>query len=369
MWLPDSKLISAIDSNCIASVQRAVLVSGADVNRVFVFDCDSTPLSKACEQRHGQIICFLLGAGANARWKDRFGKSAISKACSKGQLAAVQLLLHHDYSLLEIKDIYRCTPLVHALSARQYHIVRFLLNCGANVYGTISGDVNTLMIACQGDSLETVRVLLASGLDVKDFNARGKTALHYAAESRLSENMRELIFHSNANMYAANEGGETPFDVCLRSVNAAPLDPLLEGYCWKMAQNAGRLILHAILWAAKYSFAEDKSFQPPLNPLQIILPLGKLQLKHWRTLLDIFWGTDFVQSRDANGKLPLHIACRTNAPVEVLAVLVDLDPATLQMADYEGALPLHECCHGGGEYASVRYLVEQGGLGTLAARN
>jgi hypothetical protein len=70
--------------------------------------------------------------------------------------------------------------------------------------------------------------------------------------------------------------------------------------------------------------------------------------------------------------LPMHIACQANAPVEFLSMLVEMDPATLQIADRTGSLPIHLlCCRGTAatEYASVQYLVEQGGVGTLAARN
>ena len=36
---------------------------------------------------------------------------------------------------------------------------------------------------------------------------------------------------------------------------------------------------------------------------------------------------------------------------------------------YSSALPLHECCRDMVDYSSVRYLVEQGGVGTVTARD
>ena len=91
-------------------------------------------------------------------------------------------------------------------------------------------------------------------------------------------------------------------------------------------------------------------------------------MQHWRTLLQVL-EMELSGNRDDSGKLPIHVACRTNAPMEVLSVLVDLDAATLQIADHIGNLPLHDCCFGAVDSLSVRYLVEQGGVGTLAARN
>ena len=55
--------------------------------------------------------------------------------------------------------------------------------------------------------------------------------------------------------------------------------------------------------------------------------------------------------------------------MEVLALLLEHDATTLHMANDTGALPLHKCCCGAVDDSSVRYLVEQGGVGTLSARN
>ena len=112
------------------------------------------------------------------------------------------------------------------------------------------------------------------------------------------------------------------------------------------------------------------SFILPLNPLRIRLPLGNLTLQHLRTLLSTL-DPELIRNRDDSGKLPIHIACQANAPVEVLSMLTEMDPTTLQIADSSGSLPMHSlfCRDPPTEYASVRYLVEHGGVGTLAARN
>ena len=101
---------------------------------------------------------------------------------------------------------------------------------------------------------------------------------------------------------------------------------LLEVYGNKMTQEEGQLALHAIFRAAAYSFVEAKRFHPPLNPLQVRLPLGKLTLQHFHMLLNNM-DTELIRNRDGGGKLPIHVACGMNAPVEVLAMLVEMDSA------------------------------------------
>ena len=184
--------------------------------------------------------------------------------------------------------------------------------------------------------------------------------------------MRELIVEHNANMFAVDITGKTPFDlVHTRSNLAGRKHALLIESCGHiLSQEHGRLALHSVLTAADYSFAVDDEFHPPLNPLQIHLPLGKLTLLHFRTLLSTL-GIELIRNRDESGMLPIHVACRSKAPVEVLSVLTEMDATTLQLADDSGALPIHSlfCSRYPTEYASVRYLVEHGGVGTLAARN
>jgi ankyrin repeat protein len=146
---------------------------------------------------------------------------------------------------------------------------------------------------------------------------------------------------------------------------------LIECYRRKLTHEHDRLALCAVLEAAEeYSLDidMDDEFQFPWNPLRIRLPLGNLTFKHFDMLMHSL-DTDLVRDRGDGGKLPIHIACRSKALVEVLARIAEQDAATLHTADDAGNLPLHECCFGAVDSLSVRFLVENGGVGTLAARN
>ena len=110
-----------------------------------------------------------------------------------------------------------------------------------------------------------------------------------------------------------------------------------------------------------------------MHPLRIKIKLGTLS---WHKLRTLFLSVDveLFRRRDDSGRLPIHIACQTNAPLDVLTALTECDPATLHMADHAGALPLHEFCRCScdttSEFVSgLQCLVHRGGVGTLAARN
>ena len=62
----------------------------------------TSPLMEASQRGFNEIVRILLDAGANARWKNSDGFSAIGTACENGHLSTVEMLFNHDNGLLEI---------------------------------------------------------------------------------------------------------------------------------------------------------------------------------------------------------------------------------------------------------------------------
>ena len=337
--------------------------------------CGKTPLIEACERGHEEIIRILLEAGADPRrTHSGWSASAIVAAVEEGHFSIVEMLLNHDNGQIEMEDRNGNTPLLAAIfNQQQFDIVHLLLDRGASALATNKDGETPLIIACSGYlDLEIMRRLLAAGVPVDARDCMQRTALHYSAGRARIDAVRELIVEHNANIFAVDHNGKTPFDsIRLNDRSAGETYAfLLECYGNKLTQQCGRLALHAILEAVEYSFAWDEEFHeshPPLNPMRLRLPLGTLELDHFRSLLHSL-DIESIRTRDDSGKLPIHIACQANAPVEVLSMLVEMDPTTLQIADHTGALPIHCLCGSGtpAEYGSVRYLVEQGGVDMLS---
>ena len=348
----------------VSAVQQA-LRNGANVN------CTSdgtTPLMNACDRGCDEIVRILLDAGADAHLNLSRGWSAIDHAIVRGHLSTVEMLLKHDKSLLETVDILGETPLLCAIGNGQGEIVRFLMNRGANVHATSRcGEITTLMKATRA-SIKIVRWLLAAGVDVEARNTLQRTALHCAAENYRTDIERELIVEHNANIFAVNEFEKTPFDSVITRYrhSRSAFAILIRSYGTQLTREHGGLALHAVLGAAEYSRPNVGYNSFPQNPLRIRLPLGTLAFMHFRALLSHLDANVF-RTRDASGKLPIHIACRNNAPEVILALILEYDTATLHVGDYQGALPLHELCCGAVDHCSVRFLVQHGGVSTLAA--
>ena len=365
----DLDLFTAVKRNDATGVWYA-LRNGANVNCTIGDANFPTPLMKACAQQNDEVVRILLDASAETRFNNRAGWSAFHHACSEGHTSIIEILLSHDDGLLEIRTDIGWTPLVVAIKSLKFGIVHRLLDCGANALATDEDESTTLMLACQGLSdLRLVRRLLAAGVSVEALNDSQRTALHYAALMGGIEAMRALVVEHDADILAADDGKETPFDLAMHS-NFPEIfyTFLIECYGNILIQEHGRLALHAILVSAEYLSADPYSFHPPLINLEIRVPLGYLTLQQFRTLLSSL-DPERIRNRDESGKLPIHIACRSKVPVEVLAWVVEHDAATLHMTDNTGALPLHCGCCGAVDDSNVRFLFEQGGVGTLAARN
>jgi len=100
--------------------------------------------------------------------------------------------------------------------------------------------------------------------------------------------------------------------------------------------------------------------------------IGTVPVGYLRTFLQSF-DAEMISNRDNtdNGALPIHVACARGAPSEVLTILVELDPSTLQIPDSTGATPLHTACDRRDQVDldSLRFLVGQSGPAALGERD
>jgi ankyrin repeat protein len=361
-------LFQAIQFDDSEAVQQA-LKDGANVNAID--SCQNNALINAC-CISAQIVRILLDAGANTQWTNKDGWTPATTACKYNKLEVVEMLISHDRALVNKGGDTGAPPLMAASAFGHTEICRYLVESGCNVDASDRIGMTALMMAVAMGHLEVVRLLLAAGVNVEANDKSKQTALHFAARNGSVDAMRELILH-NANIFAIDKYGGTPFDSDYYDNEEETKNLQIQTFSDRLSQeNEGRFTLHELLRTAEYTIANDYTFHPPLHPLRIKIQLGTLAWKHFRTLL-LSVDEELLRIRDDSGKLPIHVACQTNAPVEVLAALVDRDAATLHMVDHAGALPLHEYCCGRDDTTdcagALRYLVERGGVSTLAARN
>jgi ankyrin repeat protein len=79
-------------------------------------------------------------------------------------------------------------------------------------------------------------------------------------------------------------------------------------------------------------------------------------------LLDSDTDKQSILERIHDGRLPIHCACRANAPVEVIQLLLDSDDSdnkkSLLEEDYNGWLPIHRACDADTSIEVIRLLLQ-----------
>ena len=118
------------------------------------------------------------------------------------------------------------TPLMRAARAGDAAVTRLLLAKGADPKLTTKDGNTALMFAAgvgyrdkntrgsERDALETLKIFVDAGLDVRQSNSRGETALHGAAD-RGADTIVQFLVDRGAELNVKSKQGFTPLDVAM----------------------------------------------------------------------------------------------------------------------------------------------------------
>jgi len=264
-------------------------------------------------------------------------------------------------------------------------VVRYLLANypGMDFVAKIDNVGNTPLLLCldEGqDGLEIARLLLENGAQVNAINSYGRSLLHKVAVQGSLVLVQEFIQYG-ADLLAADEDGNTPFDVAIAAEEGEIANYILTvAYKDQVFAHEGNRSIYAILEGAEYQDlveedeseeeqdtdeesllqhqqqivlednsekeqdADEESVQQQQRViLQVCLPIGKLTVNQFRALLQSFGGV-LMRQPDNTGAIPFHVACQTAAPAEILNLLLEEYPGALQIADNNNSLPIHFAC-------------------------
>ena len=118
------------------------------------------------------------------------------------------------------------TPLMRAARAGDAAVARLLLAKGADAT-LVTKDGNTALMFAAGvgyrdkntrglekDALETLKIFVDAGFDVRQANSRGETALHGAAD-RGADSLVQFLVDRGAEINVKSKAGFTPLDVAM----------------------------------------------------------------------------------------------------------------------------------------------------------
>jgi ankyrin repeat protein len=187
---------------------------------------------------------------------------------------------------------------------------------------------------------------LGAGADPNAKDKAGNTPLHYAAAETSYASVKVMVkvvkalkalLEKGADIHPANSKGFLPIDFALTVENAAMVKCLLQHHYSNLCDGEGRLPLHAFLTDA----TNGGNLVPPLRAVIRQNVLGTNDLLEIIEFL-VNQNRELVSARDRCGYVPLHVACATSAPLEIVRYLVEYAPETLRVARAtDESSPLH----------------------------
>jgi ankyrin repeat protein len=263
-WLPPgglTPLLLAAREGRTESV-RVLLDAGADIN---IADPDRhTALTLALINGHLDVAALLIERGIDVNLADKVGRTALWAAVdfhtvpssnrpapretddNISSFEIVRMLIErgaHVDAAIRQQIPYRTkldrggdtvlgagtTPLLRAAKAADVPVIRLLLEKGASAKATTRNGVNPIMMAAnvaareedmtgrnktQKEIIESIRLLLAAGADIRGADVQGRTSMHGAALWGFTDVVRFL--HANgADINAKDKRGLTPLDYAL----------------------------------------------------------------------------------------------------------------------------------------------------------
>jgi ankyrin repeat protein len=274
------------------------------------------------------------------------------EAAGKNNVPEVRRLLSAGADIgVEDDDGY--TPLIDASYQGHVQVVAELLDHGADIDATNYLDCAPLPCACYNGHLAVVIELLSRGANTEATNNRGNTSLHVAT-IRDHLPVVKVLLSGGANMLAANNYGRLPIHCAVISGNSAVAKCLLQHFY----ATTRRLPIHDLLKDLTW-IGDPNSNILDVPSLHLALDRNVLRTGHVVEIVEylVCQNPALLSSRDQDGSLPLHVACRRAASFSIVQSLVNRYKVSVKRVTPQGDSPLFLACEAPGTSLGTIFLL------------
>jgi ankyrin repeat protein len=205
-----------------------LLRAGADTNAAN--DFGMTPLSQACVNGSAALVDLLLKSGANPNLAIATGETPLMTCAKSGNVEAVRALIAHDAAINAKESAQNQTALMWAAAERHPAVVKALIEAHADLQAHSKKGYTALHFAAREGDQESVRLLLAAGVNVNLRTQPDIADTDSGAENLVAGRGRTRVRGGSFYRKSASTAGYTPLLVAtVRSEIATALFLLDQG--------------------------------------------------------------------------------------------------------------------------------------------
>ncbi len=141
-----------------------LLGAGADANTANDFRI--TPLSEACTNGNSALVRALLKSGANPNTPIATGETPLMTCAKTGAVDAVRMLIEYGAAVNAKEPVENQTALMWAAAEHHPDVVKALIDAHADLKANTKQGFTAIHFAAREGDVESVKVLLAAGVDV-----------------------------------------------------------------------------------------------------------------------------------------------------------------------------------------------------------
>lgn len=212
--------------NCLRIFTLLIVLSFAQLSMAQVSGKLSSEKTKALNEAaetgdEAKLKVLLKDKKLDLNAQDEAGMTVLMSAVLGGQAKIVQHLLSLKINL-EVKNVAGDTALAVAVGNDQFAIARALIEKGAKVDLTLSGDEgDTLFIRAASNDTKTAELILKKNKGLLNkTNKLGETALMQSVRFGNNKSVKMLLAHG-ADAKLKNQAGQTALDLAKQNHNEA----------------------------------------------------------------------------------------------------------------------------------------------------
>ena len=299
------------------ALTKLLVDGGAKVDQITV-DGIHTPLMFAARKNHIEIVQYLFDSGADIKFSNNTGLTALHIASQEGATEIVKFLLEHGipHDVAAAGD-YNSTPLYYASEWGHTDIVSVLLEAGADPNRSCDDGWTPIIAAADKDHLELARVLLKHHADLNHLSNAGSSTVLRASMNGHLEMVRFLV-DAGANPELPDEEGNRALTFAASRGHVSVVEFLISSGVEISSRNkyGQSALLVACYWNQSESIKALLSHGADVNisdyrkdtPLVTVLALKQVDIA-W-IMLDHGANMDII---DDQNRLCLHWAAKTGS--------------------------------------------------------